>query len=120
MLCCDTIFFQCSCNIQLFLQYPQIVAKQRPDVRKATIARHHLEYLDAILKKNDYVCGNWMTLADLSVLATITFLDVIDFPLSSFSNIDSWASRLKTELQYYKECNMGLSNLKHHHSSGTE
>lgn len=65
-----------------------------------------LRVYDDALKGKDYLVSSHRTIADLSMLATVTTLEVVDgLDLSEFENITKWATGLKQEMPYYNEIN---------------
>ncbi|XP_054160479.1 glutathione S-transferase 1-like [Oppia nitens] len=61
-----------------------------------------LTFLEIFLINKDYVAGDTLTIADISLLANVTLLEIaVEFDLSSFSNIWGWFNRLRRELPYY-------------------
>ena len=75
------------------------------DPEKEKKVREALKLLDDSLSNQKYVAGNELTLADLSVLASLTLFDGFDYDYSEFKNITEWSNRLKSELPYYDEVN---------------
>lgn len=61
--------------------------------------------LETILETNKFVCGANLTIADFSIVATVSSANAI-LPLASnrFPKIFEWWARLQT-LPYYKEAN---------------
>lgn len=57
------------------------------------------------MKKNAYVCGHNLTLADLSILASLSFAEASEYEMNDYPNILKWKNNLKTGLDYYKEVN---------------
>jgi glutathione S-transferase len=75
------------------------------DPEKEKKVREALKLLDDSLANQKYVAGNELTLADLSVLASMTVFDGFNYDYSEFKNITEWNNRLKSELPYYDEVN---------------
>jgi glutathione S-transferase len=59
--------------------------------------------LDAIIGDNNYVTGDELTIADLSLLASSTVFAIANFDLSGYKNVENWIKRLQNELDYYEE-----------------
>lgn len=68
--------------------------------------------LESYLDGSNYVCGDVLTIADLSIVATLsTVLLVVPFD-KDYPNITKWFTKMK-ELPYYKDGNqVGLDKLK--------
>lgn len=61
-----------------------------------------LTLLEIFLINKNYMACDHLTIADLSILASITLLEVAaEFDFTSYPNIWSWYNRLRTELPYY-------------------
>ncbi len=61
--------------------------------------------MDAIIGDNNYVTGDELTIADLSLLASSTVFAIANFDLSGYKNVENWIKRLQNELDYYEEIN---------------
>ena len=63
-----------------------------------------LTFLEIFLINKDYVAGDYLTIADISILANVSHLEVaVEFDISSYPNIWGWFNRLRRELPYYDE-----------------
>lgn len=51
------------------------------------------------------MAGNNLTIADFSILASVTFLEVIDYDFSPYPAVAGWLKKLKSELSFYDEIN---------------
>ncbi|GAB6025133.1 Glutathione S-transferase [Chamberlinius hualienensis] len=83
---------------------PQLFDGKPASSQKANVLKQSLEYLDEFLKSGRYICGSTMTIADLSLLASVTALEAYEYDYSSCVNIKRWVEQLKVELPYYSEC----------------
>ncbi|OTF76840.1 glutathione S transferase-like protein [Euroglyphus maynei] len=62
-----------------------------------------LTLLEIFLINKDYVACEHLTIADISILASVTLLEIsLEFDLSSYPNIWLWIQRLRNELPYYE------------------
>ena len=75
------------------------------NMTKENALKTSLDYLDGFLKKSPYLTGDHVTIADLSILASITQMEGMDYQLQGYKNLKTWVDRLKNELPYYDECN---------------
>lgn len=71
-----------------------------------------LEFLEAFLSTNKYVVGNHLTVADLSLIVTVTqLLLIVPIEINNFPRIKNWISEFD-ELPYFDEFNtQWLNNL---------
>lgn len=60
------------------------------------------EVLNTCLKGKQYLVGNSLTLADLSIAATFTYADPLKLPMSEFPNLKAWFDRI-TALNAWKK-----------------
>ena len=62
-----------------------------------------LTLLEIFLINKHYVACEHLTIADISILANVTLLEIsVEFDLSSYPNIWLWIQRLRNELPYYE------------------
>lgn len=86
--------------------YPQLLRGEDPEPEKVQVYKDKLALLDTLLAGKKYAAGDTLTLADLSLLATISTVACIDFDLSGYRNITLWLKGLETELPYHNEINV--------------
>ncbi|XP_023237596.1 glutathione S-transferase 1-like [Centruroides sculpturatus] len=92
---------------------PFLFMGKEKDPEKEKAFENSLKFLDGFLEKSTYVAGDHLTLADLSILATITITEVFDYDLSAHPHLHAWYTKLKSQLPYFKEVNEpGLRQLK--------
>lgn len=75
------------------------------DPQKANALKQSLDYLDGYLEDTEYAAGEFLSIADFAILASVTHLDGLEYSYKAYENINRWANKLKSELPYYKECN---------------
>lgn len=94
--------------------YPTLMQGLPVDPTKIPPLKEKLAYLDAALSKSKYLASNDnYTLADLSVLSTLSMLDVVDIDYSELTHLTKWYNGLKKELPYYNEVHQaGIDALK--------
>jgi len=85
--------------------HPQLMSGEEPDERKANALKQSLDYLDLFLEKTPYVAGAHLSIADFSILASVTQLEGMEYKINSYPNLYKWVAKLKTELPYYESCN---------------
>ena len=58
---------------------------------------YHLEYIDWIAERNNYLVGNDFSLADISAAAQLSVLDYLgDVPWDNYANAKLWYSKIKS------------------------
>lgn len=110
-----TLFFDIGSLYKNIVDYfhPMLMSGEGRDEKKENALKTSLDYLDGFLAKQSYVAGTWLTIADLSILASITQLEAMDYKLTGYRNLYQWLERLKKELPYYDECNAsGIETFK--------
>ncbi|CAG2158280.1 unnamed protein product [Oppiella nova] len=76
------------------------------DPEKGKRIKEALQILNDSLAVQRFVAGNEITLADLSVLASLSLAEVFDYDMiSTYDNVKEWSDRLKRDLPYYEEIN---------------
>ncbi|KAF5279726.1 hypothetical protein FQA39_LY05416 [Lamprigera yunnana] len=70
------------------------------------------EILNRFLKNSKWAAGDDLTIADFSLISTITSIDIfIPIDLKKYANIDKWMNRVK-HLPYYDANQKGLNDFK--------
>ncbi|XP_062534402.1 glutathione S-transferase 2-like [Armigeres subalbatus] len=62
-----------------------------------------LGFLEAFLSKTQYVAANHLTIADISLVATVTTLDICYFDRSKYNKVAAWYDTCKKELIGYED-----------------
>ncbi|XP_011302060.1 glutathione S-transferase 1-1 [Fopius arisanus] len=71
------------------------------------------QILDKLLEGNDWAAGSDMTIADLSLLSTVTTAEAFGFDLEEYSNVAEWLERVKSTAPGYDTANAeGVEILK--------
>ena len=65
---------------------------------------NNLKLLDSLIgPDNKYLVPDSLTIADLSVLSSTSFLAKFDYDLSDYPNFKRWSTTLKAQLPYFDE-----------------
>ncbi|KAJ8970727.1 hypothetical protein NQ317_017385 [Molorchus minor] len=64
-----------------------------------------LGFLDVFLEGNDFVAGNKLTIADCSLVATISGIAAVGWNISPYANVSAWVSRCSLAIPGYAEAN---------------
>ncbi|KAL1122142.1 hypothetical protein AAG570_003547 [Ranatra chinensis] len=67
--------------------------------------------LNTFLEGHDWVAGDEMTIADFSIVVTVSTAEGVGFDLSPYSNVVDWLQRCKDNMVDYEEVNQ--ANLDH-------
>uniref|UniRef100_A0A182LWK0 glutathione transferase n=1 Tax=Anopheles culicifacies TaxID=139723 RepID=A0A182LWK0_9DIPT len=86
------LFFDACVLYPRFTDYyhPQVFGNAAPDGRKRVAFERSLELLNLFLEQNEFVAGAKMTIADISIFATLTTACVLGFELKKYANVDRW------------------------------
>ncbi|XP_013784859.2 glutathione S-transferase 1-like [Limulus polyphemus] len=85
--------------------YPQVFKGEVPDQEKEQNFKTALGYLEGYLEKSTYVAGDKLTLADISIIASLSMMDVLDYEYGSYPKISVWMAKVKEEIPDYKTTN---------------
>lgn len=85
--------------------YPQLFAGAPADPAKLEKMTGALGFFEKFLEGQSYAAGKNLTIADLSLLASITTLEAIPYDITQFKNITNWVARIKSEAPNYQEAN---------------
>ncbi|KFM73999.1 Glutathione S-transferase 1, isoform C, partial [Stegodyphus mimosarum] len=86
--------------------YPHLFQGKPADPEKNEVFKKALGFLDQFLSKKDYVAGNNITLADLSIIASLSFAaELADYSFDEFPKVNAWYQKVKSEIPGYKEIN---------------
>lgn len=74
--------------------YPQVFAKAPADPEKYKKIEEAFEFLDTILATSgQYAAGDNLTIADISLIATVSSYEVAKFDFSKYTNVKKWYDR---------------------------
>lgn len=101
---CESYFFCCKIVIPKTFFYFQkaVVAQDKSvslDQMKADV-RETYDMLELILKKRKFVAGDSMTIADFSIVATLSTTEVYVPMEKEYPRIDEWYAKMR-QLPYY-------------------
>jgi len=91
------LYFDMGTLFNRFYDYymPQVFAKQPADPEKYKKMEEAVEFLDKFLEKTVYAAGEYLTVADLSLGATMATYEVAGFDFSKYKNVARWYAKCK-------------------------
>lgn len=93
--------------------YPQVFGGAKPDAASLKKLEEALVFLNAFLEGQKYVTGDVLTIADLSLVATISTIDAAEISLKSYPNVEKWFDLMKTTAPDYQNANQkGIDEFK--------
>ena len=85
--------------------YPVMFAGASFDPEKLSKLQDALKFFDIFLEGHDFAVGNSLTVADLSLAATVSTIDVMEVDLSPYKNVQRWFEKVKATAPGYEEAN---------------
>uniref|UniRef100_A0A8D8UCW4 Glutathione S-transferase 1, isoform D n=1 Tax=Cacopsylla melanoneura TaxID=428564 RepID=A0A8D8UCW4_9HEMI len=85
--------------------YPHCFGGAPLDAEKAEKLDQALGFLDTFLASSTYAAGDSITIADCSIVASLTTIEIIGFELSKHKNVVAYLAKAKTSLKNYEEAN---------------
>ncbi|RWS00838.1 glutathione S-transferase 1: isoform D-like protein [Dinothrombium tinctorium] len=83
--------------------YPPLLENKPWDSEKEKVLSDKLKLFDQLLESNAYAAGNNLTIADISLLASVSTFDAAGHDFAQYANIKAWRSLLEQELPYYND-----------------
>ncbi|XP_052865862.1 glutathione S-transferase 1 isoform X3 [Anopheles cruzii] len=109
------LFFDMGTLYQRFADYyyPQVFAKQPANPENEKKMQDAVDFLNIFLEGHKYVAGgDHLTIADLSILATISTYDVAGFDLAKYPHVKSWYDNIRKEAPGAAINEAGLAEFK--------
>ena len=92
--------------------YPQIFAKQPANPENFKKMEEAFGFLNTFLEGQQYAAGDHLTLADLTLLATVSSYEVAKFDITKYPNVNKWFQHCKTVAPGYDLNQSGLEHFK--------
>ncbi|KAH8382061.1 hypothetical protein KR009_001643, partial [Drosophila setifemur] len=70
------------------------------------------EYLNTFLQGQDYVAGDHLTVADISILATVSTFEAVEFDFSKYQNVVRWYKNAQKVTPGWDDNVAGVNQLK--------
>ncbi|XP_057660257.1 glutathione S-transferase 1-like [Diorhabda carinulata] len=70
-----------------------------------------LGFLDVFLEGNEFVAGKHLTIADCSLVASVSSIVAVGWNISAYSNVVNWISRCALAIPDYEEVNQKGANM---------
>ncbi|XP_035891702.1 glutathione S-transferase 1 isoform X2 [Anopheles stephensi] len=92
--------------------YPQLFAKQPAVPEKEEKMKEAVGFFNTFLEGQDYAAGNDLTIADLSLAASIATYEVAGFDFAPYPNVAAWLARCKANAPGYDLNQAGADDFK--------
>lgn len=101
------LFFDATTLYQRFADayYPLMFAGVPLAEDKTKKLAEAFEILNTLLAGSEYVAGDSLTVADISLVASTTTVQAVDFDISKYPNVVRWLNKSKSSLAGYEEAN---------------
>jgi len=108
------LFFDMGTLYQRFADYyyPQLFAKAPADPEKFKKIEEAFEFFNIFLADHKYAAGDHVTVADISLFATVSSYEVAKFDFSKYANVARWYNLCKTTVPGVKINEAGLEEFK--------
>lgn len=93
-------------------EYIYSMVKKQPDSEKFKKCEAALEFLNTMLGGKIYAAGDALTIADITLFATVSSQEAIGFDLSKYENVSKWYSKCKETIPGYDINEAGVVLLK--------
>ncbi|XP_035774394.1 glutathione S-transferase 1 isoform X2 [Anopheles albimanus] len=92
--------------------YPQIFAKQPANPEAKKKMEEAVGFLNTFLEGHEYAAGSDLTIADLSLAASIATYEVAGFDFTPYPNVQAWLARCKANAPGYALNQAGADEFK--------
>lgn len=75
------------------------------DPKKFDKIQEAFKSFEILLEGQEYAVGNALTLADLSLVATVSSYDVLNFDIAAYKNVAKWYAKIQATAPGYEEAN---------------
>lgn len=94
-------------NVRAYL-LPQVQEKKDPDPEKEQEVIKVLDYIENILKDSKFVAGSDVTIADLSITANLSLLEIIGWDFERWPKVNRWRASIRLAVALYDEINSAV------------
>lgn len=100
------LFFDNSVLYQRYADayYPYLFRGATIDPEKVKKLEEAFEFLEIFLTDNDYVAGNVLTVADISIVTSVTTARAVEFGIGKYKNVNKWLAKMQS-IPGYAETN---------------
>jgi glutathione S-transferase len=92
--------------------YPQIFAKAPADAEKFKKIEEAFAFFNTFLESTKYAAGDHVTVADISLVATVSSYDVAGFDITKYANVSRWYDLCKKTVPGYQINEAGMAEFK--------
>lgn len=92
--------------------YPQLFAKQPANPENMKKMDEAMEFLNTFLNGQKWAVGDHMTIADISLAATVSTYEVANYDFSKYPNVQKWFAQCKSSMPGYDINQAGCNEFK--------
>jgi glutathione S-transferase len=107
------------CNLNLTLSdlfadyyYPQLFAKMPADPEKFKKMEEAFEFLNTFLGSTKFAASDSFTVADISLVATVSSYEAAKFDFSKYANVARWYAACKSVCPGWETNEAGIAEFK--------
>lgn len=99
--CAGTLYprIRAICFPVLFLGEIEVEESKKSSLEEA------IGFLDIFLDENDFVTGNTLTIADISIAASLSSIIAVGWDVTAYANVAKWFAKCTLEIPGYMEIN---------------
>lgn len=87
---------------------PIVFQKKEADPEVAKKVEAGLEMFNTLLEGKKYAAGDNITIADLAIVATVSTMEIFNFPIDKFPNVARWLKDCKENIVGYEVNQEGI------------
>lgn len=108
------LYFDMGTLFQRFGDYflPQLKEKLPADPEKYKKVEEAVEFFDGFLANSKYAAGDHITIADYALVVTLSTVEVVEFDISRFKNVNRWYKLCQETLPGIEVNNEGIEIVK--------
>ncbi|XP_068157672.1 glutathione S-transferase D5-like [Drosophila tropicalis] len=107
------LYFDIGTLNQSFMDYYYPIFHSKPaDPEAFKKVESAFGFLDIFLEGQEFVAGKQLTLADISILATVSTFDIFKFDIKKYPNVDRWYTNTKKVTPGWEENWKSLTDMK--------
>lgn len=108
------LYFDMGTLYQRFSEYyyTQMFQQQPADPEKYKRMEEGMGYFETALEGHKYAIGDNLTIADLTLIATVATFEIADFPLKNYPNVQRWYATCKATAPGFEENAKGAEEFR--------
>jgi len=92
--------------------YPQVLSQQQPNAQDEKPIHETLKLFNDHLIKGPFIFGEDLTIADISIAASLTLFYAVDFDMSAYPKVNDFYNACKDGIKNFSEINAAADKFK--------